>query len=74
LILRRVADAFGYDAGTGARFFTGYGTRTGAMWRSFVAVLDEVDPASPPGDDMVAGACAMFVAFERWMIVDLSKS
>jgi heme oxygenase len=67
LILRRVADAFGYDADTGARFFTGYGARTGGMWRAFVAVLDQFDPASPAADEMVAGACAMFEAFERWM-------
>jgi heme oxygenase len=70
LILRRVSESLGYDAETGARFFTGYGPRTGAMWRAFVAVLDGYDHASPAADEMVAGACATFEAFEAWMTGD----
>lgn len=52
----------GTDAGR--RFLLGYGDRHGAMWRAFVAAIEDVPPSRHDG--MVAAAVATFAAFERW--------
>jgi heme oxygenase len=49
--------------GPANRFIQGYGEHTGARWKDLVARLEEIDPVLWP--DVVAGARAVFSAFER---------
>lgn len=53
LIAREAARLHGLDADSGAAYFTGWGARTGSMWREFQQVLESHDAA---GADH-AGAC-----------------
>ncbi len=46
-------------------FFSGYGKQTGAMWHSFVNVLNEVGKASDAARRIEASALASFAAFEK---------
>jgi heme oxygenase len=46
-------------------FFSGYGKQTGAMWQSFVAVLNEVGKAPEHARLIEASALATFAAFEK---------
>jgi heme oxygenase len=41
VLQRSLAPRFGIAPGRGATFLEGYGARTGSMWRTFVAALDE---------------------------------
>ena len=46
-------------------FFSGYGKETGAMWRSFVAVLNEAGKAPDAARLIESSALASFAAFEK---------
>ncbi len=46
-------------------FFSGYGRETGAMWRSFVTVLNEVGRAPEAARRIETSSLATFAAFER---------
>jgi heme oxygenase (biliverdin-IX-beta and delta-forming) len=49
------------------RFFSGYGARTGTMWRAFVAALNALNLAAEDTADVLQGARETFEALERWM-------
>lgn len=66
-ILRDVSARFGLSATRGARFFAGYGSRTGAMWRAMVAALEAIDPHSGTARRVEAAACETFERFEAWL-------
>ncbi len=66
IISRHVENQFGYTATRGARFFNGYGARTGEMWMTFRRAVDAVGGESGRRDEMIAGALATFVAFRHW--------
>ena len=59
--------AQGAGESDGRRFFLGHGPSHGAMWRSFLARLE--DAAADPADSrrIVAGAQRTFGVFEDWM-------
>ncbi|MDX6749658.1 biliverdin-producing heme oxygenase [Geminicoccaceae bacterium 1502E] len=73
IVLRRASQRLGMDAGRGGRFFTGYGTATGVMWRACVTALDTLDWRSPAADEAQAAARAMFMAFEAWLSMPRSS-
>jgi len=68
IISRHVAKHFGYTATHGAKFFNGYGARTGEMWMTFRRSVDAYGAEQGPRDEMVEGALATFVAFREWCV------
>lgn len=64
LIAKHLKDALGLDRRTGAAFFNGYGRATGAMWRSFCAVLNARVKDAPSYRAAAAAACATFELLE----------
>jgi len=66
LISRHVEKQFGYTAAHGARYFNGYGARTGEMWMTFRSAVDAYGAEPGRRDEMIAGALATFVAFREW--------
>lgn len=52
--------------GRATRFFEGYGSETGAMWRAF-ATLAEAHVNAAEADEAVRGAVETFEALIRWM-------
>lgn len=50
----------------GCRYFSGYGDQTGAMWRSFLARLDQAPAAD--ADRIIAGAVATFERLAWWLM------
>ena len=65
IIARDLERRLAIDQGAGGAFLHGYGTETGAMWRSFVARLNR---QPPPYDGVLAAAVETFEHFERWLI------
>jgi heme oxygenase (biliverdin-IX-beta and delta-forming) len=49
------------------QFFRGYGSRTGAMWRSFVSALDAAQLQPESVEAAHEGAAQTFDRLERWM-------
>lgn len=62
-LLAEAVRRLGLDAERGAAFFAGYGTETGAMWRSFRAALEEWSARHGRRAAIVHGAEATFEAF-----------
>ena len=60
ILLKQVTSAFPVSSVHGARFFTGHGDRTGAMWKEFLGTLARVIPDSPTGDQVERGAVLSF--------------
>jgi heme oxygenase len=54
-------------SGEGRSFFLGYGDRHGAMWRSFLKILEECASSEAAGDAVIEGAIRTFADFESWM-------
>lgn len=48
------------------RYFTGYGERTGPLWKAFCRLLSEAAPPADP-DDIVASACRTFTLLDTWL-------
>ncbi len=51
----------------GRRFFSGHGTETGEVWRSYLARLSAASTATASRATIVAGAVATFTIFEQWL-------
>jgi heme oxygenase len=66
IISRHAASRFGYGAQHGAAFFHGYGSETGAMWRTFGHTLTAFAASSATDDEIVAAAVATFRALRLW--------
>jgi heme oxygenase len=65
VIQRNVGRRLGLDGASGCSYFSGYGERTGMMWRSFLARLDR-EPMSQAGRIGV-GATATFERLAWWL-------
>lgn len=48
------------------RYFTGYGERTGPMWKTFCRLLPEAALAADQ-DEIVASACLTFKRLDQWI-------
>ena len=66
IILGHAASRFGYGAQDGAAFFHGYGSETGAMWRTFGHSLTAFAANSATDDEIVAAAVSTFRALRLW--------
>lgn len=49
------------------RYFTGYGERTGLMWKSFCQLLTEASPAVAHPEELVAAASRTFQHLDAWL-------
>jgi heme oxygenase len=65
LILRKLAPVLNIGPLWAGRFYHGYGKNTGAMWQSFVAVLNAAGDAPDAASRIEAAALATFAAFEK---------
>ncbi len=65
IVKRHLEEHLAIDERSGASFFNGYGTETGAKWRAFVARLNR---QPPPFEDILAAAVETFEHFERWLV------
>jgi len=65
ILRREFVPKFGFN-GHGCAFFTGYGNRTGEMWKQFGEVVNEL----PAGEaDAAASAVATFETMHSWLCV-----
>ena len=48
-------------------YFTGYGARTGPLWKAFCQLLTEAAPAASDQDEIVASASLTFNQLDQWI-------
>ena len=65
VIMRNVTLRLGFDDRFGCSYFAGHGANTGAMWRSFLARLDEAPTAE--AERIANGASATFERLAWWL-------
>jgi len=65
VMLTKLAERLNIRPDWAGHFFSGYGKQTGAMWQSFVAVLNEVGKTPRDARHIEAAALATFAAFEK---------
>jgi heme oxygenase len=61
-----LAPRFDLAPGRGATFLSGYGARTGAMWRGFVAALEEAGRGGIDERACIGGARDTFASLGNW--------
>lgn len=66
VLQRTLAPRFGIAPGRGATFLDGYGARTGAMWRAFVAALEVAGRNGVDEAACIHGARETFVRMGNW--------
>jgi heme oxygenase len=67
VIAGAVKGSLGIDAGSGCAFFTGYGSRTRAMWKDTCRVLEEFGQgAQAEQAEILAAAADTFYRLDRW--------
>lgn len=74
VILRNLRPQLGLSPETGGRFFSSYGADVGAMWRGFLAVLEQHGGEAAAEQAIVRGAVETFSAFARWFDASGSSS
>ncbi len=65
VMLSKLAERLNISPDWAGHFFSGYGKETGAMWRSFITVLNEAGKAPEDVRLIEASALATFAAFEK---------
>ena len=65
VMLSKLAERLNISPDWAGHFFSGYGKETGAMWRNFVTILNEVGKAPDDARLIEAAALATFAAFEK---------
>ena len=66
IISRHVAERLGLSIDSGARFFHGYGERTGRMWKAFTGTVRDFAAAHGEEDAIVGSAIDTFRALRAW--------
>lgn len=64
---RQLDVLLGSEASDGRRFFSGYGSETGAVWREYLLRIAGLSGAEQTRAGIVAGATATFAIFELWL-------
>jgi heme oxygenase len=67
VIAQALHQQLGLAKGSGASFFVGDAEATSSRWILFLTWLDGLPRAGPRSEDIVASACATFLAFARWV-------
>lgn len=64
-ILNHISAALGFDAENGARYFAGYGNKTGQMWKNFLETVTSYEAGHDCGAAIIAGADYAFRAIHQ---------
>jgi len=69
LIARHLQDRWGLDGRSGARFYEGYGARTGVAWQGFAKALDtwEKGRSARECDRVIAAAVQALQSLQGWL-------
>lgn len=67
IIAPHIERVLGLTPDDGIRFFSGYGTDTGAMWQAFREALTTHATDNPRDDQIVQSAAATFTALLHWL-------
>ncbi len=67
VIAPRLGQLLGVAKGSGASFFVGDAEATSARWILVLAWLEELVRAGARSEEIVASACATFLAFAHWV-------
>ena len=66
-LARQLDGLLGTGTIAGRRFFSGHGTETGEIWRSYLAQLSAASTAAAPRAAIIKGAVETFTIFEQWL-------
>lgn len=66
VILKNIEKTLGYNAGDGGKYFAGYGTQTGPLWKSFLAAFTEFAETHSE-QDIIAGADFAFTTIHNYL-------
>jgi heme oxygenase len=66
IILRTLRPQLAISSTHGGRFYASYGAQIGAMWRSYISVLENAAQLPQHASEIELGALETFGAFERW--------
>ena len=66
-LARQLDGLLGTGTIAGRRFFSGHGTETGEIWRSYLAQLSAASTAAGPRAAIIKGAVETFTIFEQWL-------
>jgi heme oxygenase len=67
-VISRHLAALGIAPGSGGAYFSGYGERTGEMWRAFSDAIGSFADANPGSvGEIAAAADATFTLLDRWL-------
>lgn len=66
-ILKNIQSALGFDETRGASYFSGYGNKTGSMWKSFLEQMTDYASGTNCEDEIIAGANFAFDAIHKHM-------
>jgi heme oxygenase len=69
LVTRHVKERLGLTD-TATRFFNSYGSRVGAMWKSFCGHVETIGNTPAARARIIASACATFGTLDRWLSHD----
>jgi heme oxygenase len=67
VILKSIRASSGLDAETGAAFLSGYGAKTGSMWRAFLEFLSELTFTPYEAEQAIAAARETFERLEEFL-------
>lgn len=66
IILRTLQPRLAISSTHGGRFYASYGAQIGAMWKSYISVLENAAQLPQHAREIELGAFETFGAFERW--------
>lgn len=66
-LARHLDGLLGTGISAGRRFFSGHGTETGEVWRTYLARLSAASTSTASRAAIVAGAVETFTIFEQWL-------
>lgn len=66
-LARQLDPLLGTGIPAGRRFFSGHGSETGTVWRSYLAQLSAAPTSAMSRDAIITGATTTFAIFEQWL-------
>lgn len=67
VVIRDLADRFGYNSAFGGRFFSSYGLAVGAMWREYLQVLEQAGLDAAARAEIERAAIDTFRSLLAWL-------
>ena len=69
IITRHVQRVLHLEERRGCRFFHGYGSDTGTLWKAFGELLVTHIASEEMEDAVISAACEIFSLFQQWVVV-----